>query len=50
MGESGSENLGQRRLEKIIRVRELSELSIRLVVTSLFQASSLRCPNVSKHC
>ena len=48
--ESGSEILGQGRLEKITRVRKLSELSIELGCTSVFKADSLRSPHVLKHC
>lgn len=40
--ESGPEILGQGSLEKIKRVRDLSELSMQLDVTSCFQADSLR--------
>ena len=49
INESGSEILGQGRLEKTIRVRELSELSIQLDVTKVSQADSLRLPQVLKH-
>ena len=46
--ESGPEILGQGSLEKVKRVRDLSELSMQLDVTSCFQADSLRSHHVLK--